>query len=769
MFEYLMPLLFQWSYGNALLDKAAGEAVAIQIAYGRKHRVPWGISECAFGDLDIHKTYQYQAFGVPALGLKRGLADKLVVAPYATLLAVSLAPRETVQNLKWLADLGLLSHYGYYEALDYSRQSSHESAPGVIVRAYMAHHQAMSFLSLDNFLHNDCLRRHFHSDPRVRTMEPLLQERIPHLPPLHHVATRERVASVANVGEVTPSVSQFDTPHTATPKTQLLCNGRYGLMLTSAGGGVSRWGDIELTRWRSDPTQDAWGLFCYLRDADSGRLWCNTYQPVQGKVEQFSVNFTLDHAVYRRVDDDLESETEIIVAPEDDVEIRRMTLINRSGRTRRIELTSYVELALAPHNADRQHPAFNKLFIQTEALPEQQALLAWRRPRSGAEPPVYAAHRFTLEQTAGDATSEALRFETDRRRFIGRGRKLASPMGALQEPGGSQGFVLDPVFSLRQDLTLAPGQRVQVSLVLAAAPSREGAIVLMSKYGDPHAIDRVMDLAWASAQLELRLLRIQPDEARRFQQLASHLLYPNPQLRTSAHRIAANRKGQSALWAYAISGDLPIALVVIGETRDLGLVRQMLQAHTYWRLHGLMADLVILNEEVSGYTQPLREELEHLIQSHSAQTGVDRPGGVYLRSANLIPAEDLLLLRAVASVVFVAARGTLSQQLAAFGARSERSAPADGQEMGAAGSIRGAPVHGTVLLQQPGRCYAGRARICHLSWSPDAHARALGQRHRQPGLWHTGQRNRSRVHLDGQQPAQPPDAVVQRPGDGPAR
>ncbi len=259
MFEYLMPLLFQRSYGNSLLDKATREAVAIQIAYGRKHQVPWGISECAFGDLDIHKTYQYQAFGVPELGLKRGLAEKIVVAPYATLLAVSIAPRESVQNLKRLAELGLLSDYGYYEALDYSRQSNREGERGVIVRAYMAHHQGMSFLALTNFLHDDCLRRHFHADPRVRTVEPLLHERIPHLPPLHHISTRERVSSVASVGEVAPSVSQFETPHTATPKTQLLCNGRYGLMLTNAGGGYSRWGDFEITRWRSDRTRDSVG------------------------------------------------------------------------------------------------------------------------------------------------------------------------------------------------------------------------------------------------------------------------------------------------------------------------------------------------------------------------------------------------------------------------------------------------------------------------------------------------------------------------------
>ena len=286
MFEYLMPLLFQRSYDNSLLDKAAKEAVSVQIAYGRKREVPWGISECAFGDLDIHKTYQYQAFGVPELALKRGLAEKIVIAPYATLLAVNIAPRESVQNLKRLADLSLLSNYGFFESLDYSRQPGREGEPGVVVRAYMAHHQAMSFLALTNFLHDNTLQRRFHGDPRVRTVEPLLHERIPILPPLHHISTGERVLSVAGIGEVTPSVSQFDTPHTATPKTQLLGNGRYGLMLTNAGGGYSRWGGFEITRWRSDRTRDAWGTFCYIHDVDANRLWCNSYQPTAGRIEE---------------------------------------------------------------------------------------------------------------------------------------------------------------------------------------------------------------------------------------------------------------------------------------------------------------------------------------------------------------------------------------------------------------------------------------------------------------------------------------------------
>jgi cyclic beta-1,2-glucan synthetase len=548
--------------------------------------------------------------------------------------------------------------------MDFSRQPQREGRHGVIIEAYMAHHQGMAFVALINFLHGNPFPRRFHSDPRVRAFESLLQERIPVLPALHLTSKRQTEPVLLGGELVAPTGSTFTTPHTTTPKTLLLSNSRYGLMITNSGGGYSQWGGQELTRWRSDQTCDGQGTFCYIHEAEADRLWSSTFHPVGGKVAGYSVDFTLDRAVFRRDDFGLHTETEVIVSPEDDVEVRRITLINRSDRTRRLNLTSYVELAMAVHNADRQHPAFNKLFIQTEALPEQQALLAYRRARSANEPPLYVAHRLTFAHTGDDCPpEEGWQFETDRLRFIGRGRTLANPMGAIQELGNSQGFVLDPMLSLRRSLTLEPGQHIQLSLVLAAGPGREQVLLLMDKYCEPQAINRAMDFSWGSAQQELQMLHIQPDEARRFQKLASHLLFPNSLLRAPGERLAENRKGQAGLWPYGISGDLPIALVTIGETRDISLVRQMLQAHAYWRMHGFSTDLVILNEEAGSYERPLLERLERLIQAHSLFNGTDQPGAVFLRNAALIPEEDLKLFKFAASVVLVAARGTLPQQL----------------------------------------------------------------------------------------------------------
>lgn len=531
----------------------------------------------------------------------------------------------------------------------------------MIVRAYMAHHQAMGFLAVDNLVNDFAMQRRFHADPRVRATESLLYERIPVAPPLYQVPMRERAASRAMPAGIAPSVGRFETPHTATPKTQIFGNGRYSLMVTGAGGGYSRWREFDLTRWRADPTCDEWGSFCYLRDARSGRIWCNTYHPVRVEPESYAAIFAVDRAEFRRSDNDIDTETEIAVSPEDDAEIRRITLINRSAQRKTIELTSYIELALAPHGADRQHPAFSSIFVCTESIEKHDALLAFRRPRGPQDSPVYAAHRITVEgKTAG-----APQFETDRERFVGRCRTVRLPAALAGALSGTAGHVLDPIFSLRRTVVLEPGRRVRVSLVLCAAETRKDALAMVEKYGDPKAIARQFDLAWTYAQVELRRLRIEPDEARRFQQLAGAILYPGPALRPAGDRLRQNRLGQARLWPHGISGDLPIAAVSIGEPEDISLVRQMLQAHAYWRLQGLKADLVILNEESGGYERPLQEQLKRLVDAHSMHTGVDEPGGIFLRSAEQLAPEDLTLILSVARVALVAARGPLARQLGA--------------------------------------------------------------------------------------------------------
>jgi cyclic beta-1,2-glucan synthetase len=659
MFEYLMPHLFQRTFPNSLLEKATEEAVQLQIEYAEGRGVPWGISESAFGDLDLNRTYQYRAFGVPWLGLKRGLDEDLVVAPYATMLALPFRPARSVENLRRLEASGLRGEYGFFEAIDYSRRDREKREQGVIVRAYMAHHQGMSFLALANQLLDGVMQRRFHHDLRVIAAQPLLFERVPVSPVLHHVPTREELPSPEDAVAAEPSVSSFSTPHTITPRIQMLSNGRYHAMVTAAGGGYSRWRGRDISRFRADTTRDSWGSFLYVRDIDSDEVWSNAYHPVGGELSGYEARFPLDRAEFSRRDAGIQTETEIIVSPEDDVEIRRVTFVNRSLRMRYLEVTSYIELAMAEHSSDRQHPAFNKLFIETEAVDGGQILLAKRRPRSEEEKPIFVGHRLTFVGAAGMASS----YETDRRVFIGRGRTLRNPIGLTKELGNTAGFVLDPIFSLRGSVRIPAGQEREVSLITAVGESREEVLRLMEKFVDPAAIGRAFELSWTSTQLSLRMMRIHPDEARRFQKLASYMIYPSGVLRPPEVRIRENRKGQSGLWPYAISGDNPIALVSIGEAQDLPLVRQLLQAHGYWRRHGLVADLVILNEESSSYERPMRERLQRLVQALAPHAGLGESGGIYLLSADQIPPEDIDLLLAAARVSLVATRGPLAQQL----------------------------------------------------------------------------------------------------------
>lgn len=659
MFEYLMPMLLARSYRHTLLDEAGREAVGLQIDYGLQQGVPWGISESAFAAVDANQIYQYQAFGVPGLGLKRGLADDLVVAPYASALALMVDPATALANLKRLGQAGLSGDFGYYESIDYTQERQPKGGRGVVVHSYMVHHQGMTLLAIDNALNAGVMQGRFHADLRVQAVEPLLFEQSPVAPLLVEATERGaapvRLAAAATVEATVP----LDAP---APATHLLGNGTYVVMVTSAGGGFSRWRDLDVTRWRADTTLDSHGLFCYVKDLDRGMVWSATHQPVGKPASRYLASFSSGRVVFERRDFGIGVTTEIGVPPEDAVEVRYLTLANYSNRRRHLEVTSYVELALAPHGADLAHPAFGKLFVETEALPAQGALLARRKPRSAQDPPVWAAHVLAMPSSP-DVAVAARGYETNRASFLGRGRSLENPLALDTELGGSVGSVLDPIFSLRCELTLDPGKRVELAFVTAAAESREEALALVEKYRDLHAAHRALEAAVNQGQSAARQLGVTAADLRRFQQLAGPLLYPSARLRASERQLRRNRLGQAGLWAHGISGDLPIVLVTIGDRRDMEVVREALLAHAYCRLLGFRADLLVLNEEAGGYEQPLQGDLRRVIQRHAPYTPLDQPGGIFLRPAEQLADDDLTLLFAAARVVLVAARGPLVQQL----------------------------------------------------------------------------------------------------------
>jgi cellobiose phosphorylase len=660
MFEYLMPLLVMPVYGGSLLDQTCRAAVARQIAYGKQQAIPWGVSESGYDRLDAAQNYCYQAFGVPGLGLKRGLAQEAVVAPYASALALLVDPESACANLQRLAGDGVEGRYGFYEAVDYTPTRLTVGQSRVIVRSFMAHHQAMSLLALESLLLGRPMQRRFESDPLCQATLLLLQERVPKTPVVH-----THVAELARPGVLEDPATPVCLPigaHTPAPEVQLLSNGRYRVMVTNAGGGYSRWKGIAISRWREDVTRDNWGTFIYLRDVDSGSVWSAAHQPTRAIAHAYEAMFSEGRAEYRRRDHSIDTHTEIVVSPEDDIELRRVRLTNRSGVPRNIEITSYAEVVLASQAADVTQPGFGSLFVQTEILDSHRAILCTRRPRAPDEATPWMFHLMAATGTPLDDVS----CETDRMRFIGRGRDLSAP-AALEAFGplsGSDGSVLDPIVAIRCRVTLAPEQSATFDIVSGVADDRAACMALVGKYQDRHFAGRVLDIAATHSGVTLRQINASEMDAQLYRRLASPVIYANARLRADASLLAQNRRGQSGLWGYAISGDLPIVLLKISSQEHIELARQMIRCHAYWRLKGLRADLVIWNEDRFGYRHTLQDEIMGLIATGTEANSIDRPGGIFVRLAEQIPPEDRILLQAVARVIIADTLGSLASQVA---------------------------------------------------------------------------------------------------------
>ncbi|MBA3889598.1 MAG: carbohydrate-binding protein, partial [Gemmatimonadaceae bacterium] len=588
MFEYLMPALVMESFPQTILDQTYDSAVRRQIAYGTQRGAPWGVSESAYNLRDRHLTYQYRAFGVPDLALKRGLGRDLVIAPYASALAVMVAPERALHNLAALEAKGALGAYGFYDALDYTRPD-----PGrryAVVRTFMAHHVGMSVVALANLLTGNLWQRRFHTDPLVRSTEVLLHERIPRRLVLLPPQGARIDESLPDPELERPAVREVETPYTAQPRVALLGRLPYTVMVSHCGGGYSRFGERAVTRWRADGTRDNTGQFVYVRDMADGRVWSAGHQPVGAPADWYHAELATDRVTIHRADGDIETRLEIAVIPEESAEVRRVTVSNNGDTVRELELTSYGEVVIAPPDADRAHPAFANLFVETEWHEWCTAITASRRPRAANEDRLWCAHVVDNEhERLGDVT-----WETDRARFIGRGRTTRDPAALDRDATLSctTGAVLDPMFAIRTCVRLQPGESASIAFTTLVAETREQLFEMTGRYHDPHSAQRALDLAWTSAQVELRELGITPSDAALFQDLAGHLFYTTAAVRAPQEELGRNRGGQPLLWAQGISGDWPIVLAMLDATEGLPTLRQLFAAHRYWRRRGMTVDLV---------------------------------------------------------------------------------------------------------------------------------------------------------------------------------
>jgi cyclic beta-1,2-glucan synthetase len=658
MFEYLMPWLFMRTYRNSIWDSTYRAVVERQIEYADDQDVPFGISESGYYAFDYQMNYQYQAFGVPGLGFKRGLEQELVVAPYATIMALPYAKDQSLMDLARLEQLGARGEYGYYEAVDYTKARLPKDQTHIIISSFMAHHQGMSFLTLANVLLPQKMYDRFHSNKYIQAVELLLQERIPAKPRILHRPIKVQALKPETKTIHIGGNREYTSPITLTPEVCLLSNGAYMTLVNVSGGGFSRYEGTAITRWQEDPVMDRSGSCIYIRDVNQDQVWSPTFYPCRVMSPEQSIRFSLESAQFTRVDGDIRTSLEICVSPESNAEVRRVTLINTGQESRMIEVTTFQELALAIPIADDAHPAFSKLFVRTQYIEESECLVAGRRPREVAGKPIWAAHSLIVE----GRTTGIVEYETDRALFIGRGHTLAQPQGIRLHLRGTVGSVADPAFVMRRRINMKPGEQIQLFAITSVADTKDEAISIIQRINTFQAIERTFQLAWNRSQIDLRQQQLTSMDVNTFQNLAGQLVYTTPLKPEQELSIIQNVKSQSSLWAHGISGDRSIALVSIHDQADIRFIIKLLSGHEYLRRMGVSFDLVIMNESAEGYQQSLQETLNRVVQHNIDRLGAG-PEGVFIINTDQLTPEDKTLLFAIARVVLKADGPSLNAQL----------------------------------------------------------------------------------------------------------
>ncbi len=661
MFEYLMPLLIMKSYPNTLLDESYSFVIKSQMKYARQKNMPWGVSESCFNALDRNQDYQYKAIGIPWLGLKRGLTEDTVVAPYATFLALLVNPEAALRNIRTLRTEGLDGTHGFYEAADYTPERLPFETKRAIIKSFMAHHQGMSLMAMDNYLHGNILQRRFHADAEMNAARLLLQEKIP-ANLLFTKDTKEKLLPFKGMVamEAFP-LRKFTGINPGLPNTHILTNGSYSVIITDRGTGYSKNRLVAVSRWRADSVLNPYGMFFYIHNSAADAVWSATYAPMGILPTRYEVAFTSDKAVFKRTDGTIETQTEVMVASGDNVELRRITLKNNGTEPCALDVTSYFEVALASQASDINHPAFGNLFIETSFEKDQRCILANRRPRSEADKCLWVANAAVMDkETVGD-----VQFETDRMQWIGRGHTIKAPvvMERSRPLSGTVGAVLDPVMSLRVKVRIEAGKKAEITFMVAVSENRELLLALVDKYHKPDAVDKAFDLALTRSQVEAGYLNLKAPEMELYQSMIRDLLFISPTRRAYLQMIAQNTLGQSSLWKYGISGDLPIVLVTLGKMESMDVLYELLKAQEYWRLMDLSVDLVIVSEETYSYSLPLFTLISDIVLSGQTRALTEIPKDIFLLEGNKVPPNELILLHAVARIIINGDGATLIEQI----------------------------------------------------------------------------------------------------------
>jgi cellobiose phosphorylase len=573
------------------------------------------------------------------------------------MLALRLSSKDCLENLKRLKKLGVFGEYGFYEAVDYNSPDAKEMTPYCVVKSFMAHHQGMILVSINNFLNQDIMQRRFHSEPLVKACEVLLEEKRQSF----LISTAKRGYTIGT-GKIPSREHGYNNRYVNSvapciPVTNYLCNNNYSLLITSDGDGFSKYKNTMLYRWRSDLYANT-GNYVYIKDRNKGDYWSYAYHPTRKEPEEYQVVFSAYQAEFKRVDGDISTHSTVSLSPDHNLEIRKITLTNQSNEVKIMELTSYMEVVGDTHLAELSHPAFNKLFMESEFLEEQSIFLSKRRSNKGGENP-YLMHMVKTQAKM----LHKVEYENDRLKFIGRNNTLESPDVVANNVSLSNqsGFCNDPIMSLRVTIQLKAKESASVSFITGVGTTKEEVLKIGDELNVAYRVDDIFEKFRLQSEIELKYLEISGTQLNAFQDLITPLFYPIADYRGPVESIRRNFKNQSSLWRFGVSGDTPIIVLRVKSMEDASIIKDALKAYEYFRMNRVQVDLVILSDAKHGYLQ----ELDDLVNEMTSALRIydessDKPSLFMLHSYDMIPAEIDLLLT-VARVVITDSTGIYFQ------------------------------------------------------------------------------------------------------------
>ena len=654
-FEYLMPTVNIKQYPGSILDESCKFMIMSQIEYARKLGIPWGISEAAFNLRDLNNNYQYKAFGIPWLGLKRGLSDEIVTSSYGCILAINEEAKQVIDNLKILQEEGMFNKYGFYESIDFTPGRTKNGYEPV--KTYMAHHQGLILLSINNLMNKNIIQKRFMQNPEIRAIDILLQEKMPE----NMIITKEEKEKVEKIkyqDYEDYAQRKYNKINEYLNISNVIANDDYTIVMDQYGNGYSKYKDIQINRYK-ETDDSSEGIKFYIKNIRNKKIWTNTYSANMKKTDKYNIIFSPESDKIIRTDENIQTITKTIIDTDSPVEIRRVELKNTGNIEEILEVTGFIEPILSNRMQDYAHRAFNNLFLSYEYIEAINTVLVKRKAHSNNEKDFYmAVNLYTQENIIGD-----IEYEIDKEKFFGRcNYKIPKEVENSMPFTKKIGYTLDPIVAIKNTVKIRPEETIYMDLIISVGEEKENVIKNLVKFMNNENIKRTFELLKAKNEAENRYLGIKGKDIEVYQKMLSYLLF-SPKVSIKKNYNNENNKYLiSDLWKYGISGDLPIILVKIKDVNDIDIIKEVLSAHEFFRVKNIKVDLVILNEEKESYENYVRDAIQTEILNKNMAYLLNIPGGIYCLD-NIDNKQDKRLLETRANLVINANYNLLKTQM----------------------------------------------------------------------------------------------------------